>query len=196
MLLDIIKIAKTMKRPIIHVTPNYILGTDNDFCNLSIIEISLDNIPRIFTAYVNSIVPIDKSDKINYNRMELLDDIYIDIWIEPDIQTQILLLFKKISEVLLSNPKLLINNMDLLSEEYINFRQKSTMKVSDGHSWIYLPSNQNSIIMSIYSQLYQLNASDKAFCTIYDLDYRSVLAKVDIIKKKYTISNYIRYRKL
>ena len=34
---EILKIARSMKRQIIHVSNNYMLGTDEEFCTLSII---------------------------------------------------------------------------------------------------------------------------------------------------------------
>ena len=61
MIKDVLTIAKTMKLPNISVTPNIILGSDDNFCMVSSIQIPSD-IPRNFSASIKELLSID-----NYN---------------------------------------------------------------------------------------------------------------------------------
>lgn len=204
MIADAIKIAKTMKRPIVHINPNYMIGTDELFYVCSMIEISSD-ISKPFTAFIKDIIPSDKVEATRNKNQRYFDNrygdigegVYIDQYDEVSLYNQIMTLYRNTHTILNSNPIKLIDNLQITGDENEDFRKLATAKVSEGHQWWRLDySDIGQIQMSIFASLYSLNAGDSATCTVYDVDPYSFLTEVDIIKKKYTIRNFVRYRKL
>lgn len=188
---EAITIAKTMKKPIIYVTSDYILGTDNDFFTLSIIYTSSD-IPRPFTCILKDLItPKDKEIPDTSKYSVLCEGYLIDTWIESELYTNIITIFKHLYKIINIGiyPKI-IDKMDISKNE--QFRQAVGMKDADGHIWY----TENSVFMSSFARLHAVNASDNVSLTIYDIDPISYLSEFIIEKKKCTIHEYIKYRKL
>lgn len=190
---EAIAIAKTMKKPIIHVTPEYILGTDNDFFTLSIIHTSSD-IPRPFTCILKDLVTPKDKEIPDTSKYSVLDDGYlINTWMEPELQNNIMVLFSHLGSIININPFIypkIIDNLDISKDE--RFRRAVGMKDADGHMWY----TENSVFMSSFARLHAVNAADSVYLTIYDVDPMSYLSEFMIVKKKCTIYEYIKYRKL
>ena len=200
MIADALKIAKTMKRPIIHINPNYMIGTDENYFICSVIEISSD-IPRSFTCKTTDLIVPDKVADVRNkntsffdNNYECVGEGYYQLSYDEDIMyNNIMNTYRSINTILSVNPSKVIDNLLLTDDALENFRRLATAKVSDGHHWWVL---QQPYQMSIFSSLYPINAADQVSCTIYDIDPYSFLSEISVIKKKYTIKNYVRYRKL
>lgn len=196
---DAIKIAKMMKKDIVYFNKNYILGTDINFFTLSIIEISLD-IPRNFTCVLKDIITPKAIDKNNgelpdeniFSKLE--DGYYINLWEEPTLYDNIMNTFNSLGPILYEEYKPIIDR-DITDDE--NFRKVLSLKSDQGHLWFnYNIENNLQFLLSGFTGLYPVNASDKVSLCIYDIDPLSIIAEFKIIKKKCTIRQFIKFRKL
>ena len=203
MIKDVLTIAKTMKLPNISVTPNIILGSDDNFCMVSSIQIPSD-IPRNFSASIKELLSVDNynilindsnilvSDMAKNNYDKLSDDYYINIATEPVLEYNIRTAFNHAIDYM-NNSELVIDSYDAGESE--EFREILSMKVSDGHAFYTI----NNFLLSFYGSLISANKTDKVIISIYKRgnlynEPPTILAKCDVEKKKYTISNYIKYR--
>lgn len=199
MFADVLKIARSMKRPIVHVSHNYMLGTDEEFNVLSMIMIDSD-IPRPFTARVKDIVTPDKKEKFvkdhpivfwaQYISLGPLgDEIYINGWDEPELE-------KAIRQVQFNLNGLLDGAEPVFHQERLeqdpSFMEKIKLKVSDGQRIEYFDCKYP---ISFFNKVHAINATDKVSVSIYEL-LDSNLFEFTVDKKKYTIKEYIRSRKL
>lgn len=200
MIADAIKIAKTMKRPIVHINPNYILGTDENYFTCSCIEISSD-IPQPFTCVLTDLVPPEKVNELRATNPSYFENNYISIGEgyylfshNTDVMyNKIMDVYRSINTLLSFNPPKVIDNLPLTENGDENFRRLASAKVGDGHQWWTV---QKPYQMSIFASLYPMNATDQAFCSVYDIEPYSFLSEISVVKKKYTIKNFVRYRKL
>lgn len=197
-MIDAISIAKSMKKPIVHISPDYILGTDVDFCTISVIIYPSD-IPRAFTAKLTDIYTSEEAEKLSienvfeFNKLQKLGDLYIDIWEEPLYYNRIMQLYRNLTLKISNAPVI-----DILDLKQYDTKSTLKMKSSDRHRWQYLDfeysQNLSRYIMSSFVQLHPVNASDKVNLKIYDVDEHSFIACFEIIKKKNIVVNeYIRY---
>lgn len=194
---EILKIARSMKRPIIHVSPNYILGTDEEFCTLSIIETNSE-IPRSFTTTVNEYLDDSKIEKFSvahpdifFTEYQMIDtSFYINVWKEPYLFSNIFSLFNRLQRYL-SYP-IVYSEFGLeKNPEFMNTVAK--LKVNDG---LTRYSIGNKYIITNFNKIHAINASDKVSVNVYDIDPITFLCEFVVYKKKYTIKEYIRYRKM
>lgn len=205
MISDVLTVAKTMKLPNISVTPNIIIGTDSNFCMVSTIQIPSE-IPRNFSAIIKNLIPAETYESVYKNSNVLsramLDneydmignEYYINIADEPVLENNIRMVFDHAMHS--------INDFECVLQDYDagnmqDFRNILNMKVSDGHAWYKV----NDMILSFYGSLISANSADKIYMTIYKhsggwCDPPSLLLKCSVLKKKYTIDYYIKYRLL
>lgn len=195
---EILKIARSMKRSIVHISPHYILGSDEDYCTLSIIEINTE-VPKPFTYHINDILTEDKKDKfVNEHPSEFFTEyeetvpgIYINTFHENIYRNNIFELFNKVTMYLINSTPIYQSDSLEKNEDFMN--KVAKLKVSDGMTTYIL---DNRFLITNFNKLHPINASDKLSVRIFDLDDISYLYEFFIIKKKYTIKEYIRYRKI
>lgn len=203
MVSDAITVAKTMKLPNIIVTPNLILGSDDNFCMVSAIQIPSE-IPRVFSATIKNLLTPDAyesayrngnsytKDMINNEYARLGDEYFIDIAREPVLYMNIRSAFDRAMEYI-NNSECILTDFNAGDTE--EFRNILGMKVTDGHTWYRL----EQALLSFYGSLISANTSDKIFISLYKqpVPYGipgTILMKCSVQKKKYTIDNYIKYR--
>lgn len=196
---DAISVAKTMKKPIVHITPEYMLGTDSDFCTLSTI-IYPSEIARPISVKLTDVYDEEKAKKLalekplEFNKLSLVEDRYINTWDEQIIYSKIFKLYRNLSMSISSANYIEINDI----KQYNSFASIIKMKANDRHRWQYLDfdytENLGRYIMSAFTQIHPVNSTDKVNLKIYDIDIWSFIACFEIIKKKNIIINeYIRY---
>lgn len=198
MIEDILKIAKSMKRPIVYICPFYMLGTDEEFCTLSKIEIHSLDIDRSVAFEMSSALTQANKDKfaeahpeIYFSEYEqVLPGLYINTWVEKHYKNILLNMWNKIWVVDSSTP---IYSCDGLEKDS-DFKSKvAKMKVSDGLQKYILNGNY---LQTSFNKVHSINATDKVSLDIYDIDYESFIYRYTINKKKYNVVEYIRYRKM
>ena len=196
-LTNTIKIAKSMKRPIVHISNNYMLGTDEEFCTLSIIEINSE-IPRPFTAHINEILSLDAAEKLSQKNSavflaeytKISDSHYYRFWDEERLYTRINNIFSKVFHIVQFNP---LEYHENLLEKDPEFMSCMKLKVSDGLVPYII---DNKYLFTNFNKVQPINSADKVSLNIYYMDYISNLYEFLIDKKKYVIKEYIRYRKM
>lgn len=192
------KIAKSMKRPIVHVSNNYMIGTDMEFCTLSIIEIN-SIIPRPFTTTINSWLNKTAKDRYAQDHPEIFfteyscldENLYINIWEEDTYTKKIFELFSKVNNYLYR--RIPIYHSEGFEKDGDFVQNVSKLKVSDGLKTYVI---DNIFILTSFNKVHCINASDKVSLNIYDIDTDSYLYEFIINKKKYIVKEYIRYRKM
>lgn len=195
---EIFKIAKSMKRPIIHVNGNYMLGTDLDFCTLSMIILDT-GIMRPFTASINECLATDSQIEkfsighpdVFFAEYEMISPgFYINFWNEPYLYNNIFELYRKVN--LYKKCQIIYTECGLEKDpEFMSTVAK--LKVSDGLTRFTLGGKY---IITNFNKVHCINASDKVSVNIYDLDPYTFMCEFIIDKKKYSVYEYIRYRKM
>lgn len=195
---SIIKIARSMKRAIVHINYNYMLGLSEDLSTLSMLEYD-SNIPRPFTAKINDIVTDSNKEKWADSNIgvwtneytKLTDNLYINVWDEPLLYEHITDKFRKIITWLSYAKKVYtVDNLETCDDF---MKRVAKLKVDDGMTKYFF---DNSYMATNFNKLHVINASDKVSLNIYDIDPISYLFEYIIDKKKYKIKEYIRYRKM
>ena len=101
------KIAKTMKRNFIYVTPTRMYGMDIGKSTLSIIDM-ISNVPVPFAGEISAILDENKKEKFLvkntstflYEYKKLEEDMYINFWEEPSVINDILMLLSLLLELI------------------------------------------------------------------------------------------------
>ena len=193
----ILKMAKSMKRPVIHINKSYMLGSDMEFGTLSMIEISSD-IPTPFTAICTNILDETAKNKLAstrpdvfFSEYESIDGIYINRWEEDKLKDNIFRLFSRVMKFIDTRPIIYTTSGLEAFPEFIS--KVSKIKVDDGlTSYTFA----RDYCITCFNKVHAINSTDKVSLNIYDIDPISYLYEFIIDKKKYTIKEYIRYRKL
>lgn len=173
---DIIKIAKSMKKDYIKITPKYILGTDVNTNTLSIIFIETGE------EYMGTVAELEGKGVPEF----------AECMTEEILRDRFIYLLAKISPMAFYGTVTPIEGFDCLDiSENENFLDTSrNMKAKDGAKMFKL---DQTYIMSNFSSLHPVNKSDKVYLTLYPYDEISFMSKFVINKKKYEIHEYIRY---
>ena len=192
-------IAKTMKRPIIHVNENYILGSDDEFTMLSIIRNPPPyEIPRPYSTRLSGEGALLTKDKVetfsSTNTMEFYTEYdsigdggdYINIFNENYIYNTLMNLLRKTSNL---GP--LIYSEEGL--EKTGFMQIAKMKIDDGSKNYIFGDKYLSVI---FSKLHAINQKDKVAVEIYVPDNQSYIMRFLINKKTYIIEEFMRFRQM
>ena len=195
-LTNTIKIAKSMKRAIVHISEHYMLGTDEDFCTLSTIEINSE-IPKAFTAYMNDIITSEAASKLAVKDSTVflteytkIADYYYRFWNEEYLSTRIFDLFRKVNFATTNKP--VIYYAESLDKDQ-DFMKCMKLKVSDGLVKYVI---DDKYLITNFNKVQPINSTDKLSLRIYDVDNISYLYEFMIDKKKYIVKEYIRYRKM
>lgn len=199
MIADVIKIAKSMKRSVVHISPKYMLGTDDDYCVLSRIDIESD-IPRPITFRItDSLLGQQSIDKYSSAHPEIFfseyiqvdDEFYINGWYDVAYFNKIHDMWNTIGNIIYSrNPIYNISGLDK-DNEFMNSVAK--LKVSSGLQ-PYILSGE--FLQTSFNKVHAINSTDKVDLNIYEADIHSLLYEYIINKKKYNVNEYILYRKM
>lgn len=198
MINDIIKIAKTMKRPIVYITPTYMLGTDEEFCTLSRINIESD-VVRPMAFKISSILIGESKDKYANEHPEIFfteyshvqEDLYINTWNESFYMYNIMNINLRLATSLQYANK--VYSVDRLDKDSNFMQNVAKLKVSDGLKRHIM---DDRFLQTSFNKVHCVNASDTVSLNIYDMDHFSYLYEYRIGKKKYDVYEYIRYRKM
>ena len=175
--IDIVKMAKSMKRYYVHINDRYILGANETLNMISVIwlpeeiEKRIHHLEEAKNLTVDSIgtIPIDYRilDRMNYMLSHACASTGAPIYssaIEDGVPI------------------------------HDSFTNAIGQKASDGATIV--KDIENKLAMYTHSTLHPLNKTDKISMDVYDMDKISYLVKFTIDKKKYQIIEYIRFLKL
>lgn len=194
---EIMKIAKSMKRPIVHVSDRYMLGVDTELYTISTIAID-SVIPRPFTTTINDYLDESKKEKYANNHPEIFfteysmidEGFYINTWMEKTLYNGVMNTFHNLNTIL-TNSRLVYTESGLeKNPEFMNTVAK--LKVDDGLTRYFIGGKY---LITSFNKVHAINATDKVSIEVYDVDPYSILCKFKVDKKKYIIKEYIRYRK-
>ena len=173
---EIIKIAKSMKKDYVKVTPKYILGTDVNTHTLSIIFMETGE------EYMGTIAELEGKGVPEFS----------ECMTEEILRDRFNHLLTQIAPIALYGTVPPIEGFECLdiSESDAFLDTCKNIKSKDGAKMFKLDQNY---IMSNFSSLHPINKSDKIYLTLYPRDEISFISKFVINKKKYEIHEYIRY---
>lgn len=194
---DALKIAKTMKRDFVYVTPTRMLGLDISKCALSIIDIDSDIITS-FAGKVASLLNEKKKDTyiiknastFMYEYKKLDEDLYCNMFDQDGIKEDILDAYNRLCNrlaraVLIATfPNLHLNN-DFMDNTY-------GIKATDGYKKFIM----DGYYFDCFTKMHCISKSDKVSLNIYDADQYSYIYEFFVDKKKYVVREYFRIRKL
>lgn len=191
----IVKIAKTMKRCNVYVCPYYMLGSDEEYCSLSVIELNTES-PEFAAKIVDILTPqnsmkfITSRPDIYYNEYRDVKDGYkVNAWDEVKIKDKLKSMHLKIMLSVTELP--IVFYKDHLEQDQEFMDNVGKPKTADG----LVKYNIDNFILTSFASLHSINAKDVVSLTIYDCDAISYLYEFKIVKKKYIIKEYLRYRK-
>ena len=195
--MEALKIAKTMKRNYVYITPTRMYGLDTGKCALSIIDIQSD-IDKSFAGEVASILDDKKRDSFLVNNTgvflneyrELEPGVYINFWDEPKIIDDIM---KAYNALYFNSPNArLIYSATNLEQNDDFMRNIYGIKTVDGYRRFIL----DGYYLDCFTKMHCVTKSDKVSLNIYDYDPFSYMYEFFINKKKYTVKEYFKIRKL
>ena len=167
---EIIKLAKSLKRDLIMITNNYIAGTDIYRCMLSMINEGSTE------TFAGSMAELNNRNNPDY---------YIGS--ERTAQEITGLIKRTFDAIEGRQPVFSVDN--LKCDE--SFNDALSKKMSDG-AYTYILNMRYPMYM--FSSLHPVNKSDKIKCEIFDIgDNKTYMAHFIIYKPKYMIHEYIRY---
>lgn len=178
---EIIKMARSLKRQIVEITPHYICGSDSIMATFSII-------------YLNGDVPVD--DELYYlgpsNELTNYDN-YLNI-------KHIYQVFKPYMDHKRSRCQFIENNRLLLRADDITkgqqhiipgFAESMKMKAKQGVNILNI--DNTDIFISSCPSIHPINKPDVVNIFAWEDDEISCMVRFDINKKKYMIHEYVRF---
>lgn len=203
--------AKMLKKKYIYINNEFILGTDDDFCSLAIMNISdfsvleeinkeydINNLNIFFNK--NEIIALIKDNKFAYirtdnNEVSVVYDAsgFSRLWVGHSREmNKVIKMASKITDITIVRPKPIIYQLDDIRTNS-DITDTLSMKAGDGMNMLNLDSN----IITMYGGMYPITAKDKVSMKLYDCEDGSILSEMIIYKPKYImIKSYIRYRQL
>ena len=176
---DIIKIAKSLKRQFVEITPWYICGTDlpnmNTFSIVYLNESLVGEInPDLY--YIGPTTDLTKYDSYILNKYE-----YFKYKQRMDYLRNVCINFNKQN---------LLYSIDNCSLDIKEFSDSLNLKSKDGARMITV---DDKLFMTCCSAVHPMNKSDIISLEAFEYDSISYLAIFIINKKKYNIIEYIRF---
>lgn len=195
---EALKIAKTMKRNYVYVTPTRMYGLDVGKCALSTIDMVTD-LDKSFAGEVVAILDEKKRDAfLKKNTTTFLNEykelepgFYINFWDEPGIISDIMNAYNALYYNTNRNTRLLYSisgletNPDFMKNIY-------GIKTDDGYRRFIL----DGYYLDCFTKMHCVTKSDKVSLNIYDYDHFSYMYEFIIDKKKYVVKEYFKIRKL
>lgn len=177
---EIIKMAKSLKRQIIEITPYYICGSDSSMGMFSII-------------YLDGNVQVDPElyyfGPVNYLNNY---DFYIENLSFTFDMAKIRMKYLMNQCQMVENNKVMIHYDDITKGQTYaipGFVESINGKAKDGISILHF--NDSEYFVSTSSTMHPINKPDKVSVTAYPYNEISYIAKFTIYKKKYVINEYI-----
>lgn len=167
---ETVKIAKSLKRKFVNITPNYICGIDESYSLFSIVYTGGD---EFFAGYIGELSngkEVDERERLEQNIIVNCNG-YIRLVTE------------------LSNLTPTVELTDIKENE--QFQDILSLRATEGAKRLVI---NNKYIMYMCSAMHPVTKTDKASLKIYDYDSISFVAEIIITKKKYQIHEFIRYR--
>ncbi|MDD3121912.1 MAG: hypothetical protein PHC62_00185 [Candidatus Izemoplasmatales bacterium] len=213
--LDLIKLSKQMKKPIVKFQPHKLIGIDEQFASITTYEINEEKFPLFHEMKVNDNQPLELTviinDLIAWIKKVDFDKVNIVQWgffydegktyfpNDFDLMRAVNQLTSKVMNLTSCDPyisdmysKLIIDHYDLRGDD--QFEELLKLKTVDGSRMFHL---LNQYMMSTFSTIHPLTKSDKISVSVYELEYgASFLAVFHIIKKGQLMNEFIRYRNL
>lgn len=203
--LDLIKVAKKIKKPFITFQDECLLGTDETCASLSTISYNTDKfnlfkLPNYknlkLTFYINDLLSWLKSFDIMDNHTLINSYGIIDprtiLLSDTNYAFQINQMFQRVQ--LYMNYVGMKTLVDYPIRKDEKFEDILKLKSSDGSKFYNL---ENRYMMSTFSSIHPVTKTDKMTVSIYELDGgKTFLADFFIKKKEEEIHEYIKYRNL
>lgn len=193
------KIAKTMKRNFIYVTPTRMYGMDIGKSTLSIIDM-ISNVPVSFAGEISAILDENKKEKFLvkntstflYEYKKLEEDMYINFWEEPSVINDIMNAYNSLSNILSRrslNPTYSVSGL----ENNISFMNNTyAIKVVDGYQKMVM----DGYYLDCFSKMHCISKADKVSLNVYDKDPFFYIYEFIVSKKKYKVKEYFKIRKM
>lgn len=193
------KIAKTMKRNFIYVTPTRMYGMDIGKSTLSIIDM-ISNVPVSFAGEISAILDENKKEKFLvkntstflYEYKKLEEDMYINFWEEPSVINDIMNAYNSLSNILSRrslNPTYSVSGL----ENNISFMNNTyAIKVVDGYQKMVM----DGYYLDCFSKMHCISKADKVSLNVYDKDPFFYIYEFIVSKKKYEVKEYFKIRKM
>lgn len=193
------KIAKTMKRNFIYVTPTRMYGMDIGKSTLSIIDM-ISNVPVPFAGEISAILDENKKEKFLvkntstflYEYKKLEEDMYINFWEEPSVINDIMNAYNSLSNILSRrslNPTYSVSGL----ENNISFMNNTyAIKVVDGYQKMVM----DGYYLDCFSKMHCISKADKVSLNVYDKDPFFYIYEFIVSKKKYDVKEYFKIRKM
>lgn len=192
-----LKIAKTMKRDMVYITPTRMLGLDSGKCALSIIDIESE-IPVSFAGKTAALLNEKKKESFLiknastflYEYKKLDEDLYCNLFEQERIINDIMSAYNRLMNHL-STATLICTMVDLhLNDDFMNGTYG--IRADDG----YKKNIINGFYFDHFTKMHCNSKSDKVSLNIYDNDEYSYIYEFFVDKKKYVVKEYFRIRKL
>lgn len=194
---EALKIAKTMKRDYVYVTPTQMLGLDISKCALSIINIDSDIVVP-FAGKVSALLNekkketfiIKNASTFLYEYKKIDEDVYCNMFDQDKVITDIMTAYRSLLSQL-STARLIDSFPDLHnSKEFMDGAYG--IRADEGYKRLIL----NGYYFDCFTKVHCISKSDKVSLNIYDNDIYSYLYEFIVDKKKYKVIEYFKIRKL
>ena len=195
---EALKIAKTMKRNYVYVTPTRMYGLDAGKCALSTIDMVTD-LDKSFAGEVSAILDEKKREAflkkntstfLNEYR-ELEPGLFINFWEEPKIISDIINAYNGLYFNQTRDTRLIYSKYGLeLNPEFM--AKIYGIKTDDGYERYIL----DGYYLDCFTKMHCVTKSDKVALNIYDYDQFSYMYEFLVDKKKYVVKEYFKIRKL
>lgn len=194
---EALKIAKTMKRDMVFVTPTRMLGLDVGGCALSVIDIESDicvpfagKTAALLNEKKKETFIIKNASTFLYEYKKIDDDLYCNLFDQEKIMADIMVSYNSLQDRL-SKSRLLCTLPDLhLNEEFMNATYG--IRAAEGYKRIVI----GGYYFDCFTKMHCISKSDKVSLNIYDADQYSFIYEFFVDKKKYVVREYFRIRKL
>lgn len=193
------KIAKTMKRNFVYVTPTRMYGMDIGKSTLSIIDM-VSEVPFTFAGEVSAILDDNKKEKFLvkntptflYEYKKLEDDMYINFWEQPSIIDDIMSAYQSLSSILSRRSLSPTYSISGLEDDENFMKNTYAIKVADGYQNMVM----NGYYFDCFSKMHCISKKDKVSLNIYNKDPFFYIYEFIIDKKKYVVKEYFKIRKM
>ena len=202
---DLVKVAKKIKKPVVTFQNGMIMGTDDSCATLSTITYDIEkfNLFQItdyqnmrLTFHINELIAWLKNFNIHDEYTLINDYGIIDpkciLLSEENFKIQMDQMFQRVQLYMNFNGRKTLENYPIREDEL--FENALQLKSKEG-SILY--NLDNRYLMSTFSSIHPVTKSDKLLVSVYELDDGSSFLTDFVIKKKSEeIHEYIRYRNL
>lgn len=193
------KIAKTMKRNFIYVTPTRMYGMDIGKSTLSIIDM-ISDVPLSFAGEVSAILDDNKKEKFLvkntstflYEYKKLEEDMYINFWQEPSVINDIMNAYNSLSSILSRRSLNSTYSVSGLEGNSTFMDNTYGIKVADGYHNMVM----DGYYLDCFSKMHCISKSDKVSLNVYDKDPFFYIYEFIVGKKKYEVKEYFKIRKM